>query len=474
MWPSMRLLPPWLFVEVARDALLQVARLADVEHARRRRRSSGRRRAGCGSAATSASRRSRAAARSSLARKHRPSARPSPTIVPRVHGHCAACGDRSHAARTPRRIALSIIGACSGTSSAGSSTTSATSASRWRLAADLAARGESVRLVDRRCRRAGLDGAAAARRGVEVVGWRRRPRRAPADVVVEAFGCEPPPASSRRWRGARAAPVLDQPRVPQRRALRRALRTACPRRRSRPGAPASTKWFFYPGFTRAHRRPAARAGLLERRRSFGCGDAWLASHRASRRAPDERRVSLFCYRNDAVARAARRARGRADPAAARAAARPREQVGAALGPALRRGALRALRLPLLSASRLRPPAVGVRPQFRARRGFVRARASGPARRSSGSSTSQDDGAHPPSSTPSSTASSPARRLPWPRRCARCSRAGTALRRRRWRRRCPTPTLRAAWLAALRRAGATACAAQDDLVTRLLRFVEAKR
>src|SRR5204862_739101 len=62
----------------------------------------------------------------------------------------------------------------------------------WRLCADLAARGESVRLlIDdmETLRRIAPDGAA----GVSVQPWRdNAPFDAVTDVVIEAFGCNPP------------------------------------------------------------------------------------------------------------------------------------------------------------------------------------------------------------------------------------------------------------------------------------------
>ena len=108
--------------------------------------------------------------------------------------------------------------------SAASSTTSATSACAGGWRADLAARGERVRLwVDDA---AALRWMAPRRRAPAstVRAWpdeRRRPST-PGDVVVEAFGCDLPRASSRAWRTRRAAAGLDQPGIPERRGLRRA------------------------------------------------------------------------------------------------------------------------------------------------------------------------------------------------------------------------------------------------------------
>jgi uncharacterized repeat protein (TIGR03837 family) len=61
----------------------------------------------------------------------------------------------------------------------------------WRLACDLAARGDEVRLWST-MPRAGLDGPATARPGVQVLPWTEQGPDTVADAVVEAFGCDPP------------------------------------------------------------------------------------------------------------------------------------------------------------------------------------------------------------------------------------------------------------------------------------------
>ena len=62
----------------------------------------------------------------------------------------------------------------------------------WRLAADLASRGEAVRLwVDDPQALAWMAPEGAP--GVQVLPWRDPgPWEQPGDVVVEAFGCDPP------------------------------------------------------------------------------------------------------------------------------------------------------------------------------------------------------------------------------------------------------------------------------------------
>ena len=77
----------------------------------------------------------------------------------------------------------------------------------WRLAADLAARGELVRLWiddDSALDWMAPDGAA----GVKVLPWPAdEVVTEPGDVVIEAFGCELPPMVVQRMRAAKTAPI---------------------------------------------------------------------------------------------------------------------------------------------------------------------------------------------------------------------------------------------------------------------------
>jgi uncharacterized repeat protein (TIGR03837 family) len=210
----------------------------------------------------------------------------------------------------------------------------------WRLAADLAGRGESVRLA--------LDDAGALRwmapegaPGVDVVGWEDGPSPAP-DVVVELFGAGRPATA---WPRGASAPVFvnlehlsAEPYVERSHGL--------PSPAVRAGEPPSTTWFFFPGFSEATGGLLREPGLLERRRAFGMGDDWLASIGVAARA-GERRVSLFCYGNDAV-RDLLDALAAAPTVLLLAPGAAAEQVAAALGPSLRRGAVRAVRVPLLA------------------------------------------------------------------------------------------------------------------------------
>jgi len=211
----------------------------------------------------------------------------------------------------------------------------------WRLASDLAKRGQSVRLaVDDRSALAWLAPGGAP--GVEVVDWHSRATR-PGDVVVELFGgglADDAMAGA----GARDPVVVNLEHLSAEGYVERSHALPSPRRTA-VGAPFTT-WYFYPGFTRATGGLLREPDLLERRARWrGDADA-LATLGIAARA-GERLVSLFCYRSDAVA-----------PLLESLATTPTlllltpgpasEQVSAELGPKLRRGTLRALRLPYLT------------------------------------------------------------------------------------------------------------------------------
>jgi uncharacterized repeat protein (TIGR03837 family) len=111
-----------------------------------------------------------------------------------------------------------------------------------------------------------------------------------------------------------------------------------------PGA-GLTKWFFYPGFTAATGGLLREPDLMARLEQFDAS-AWLHD-RGLKREPDEQVVSLFCYDNASIPALLDELSLRPTLllAAQGAAAR---QVTDALGPALRRGALRSLMLPPLT------------------------------------------------------------------------------------------------------------------------------
>ena len=211
----------------------------------------------------------------------------------------------------------------------------------WRLCADLASRGQVLRLW--------LDDTAAldwmapdGLRGVEVVAWTDPPPDlAPGDVVVETFGCDPPQRFVQRM-AERASPpawvnleYLSAEAYVQR-------NHGLPSPIILPDGRMLTKRFFYPGFTAGTGGLLREPGLLAARQAFD-RDAWLRGHGLAAQ-PGERLVSLFCYDNPALA-------GLLDLLADLPTLLlvtpgvPAAQVSALLGPTLQRAALRARLLP---------------------------------------------------------------------------------------------------------------------------------
>lgn len=151
----------------------------------------------------------------------------------------------------------------------------------WRLSADLAARGETVRLwVDDPLALAWM--APTGARGVSVVRWvDPLPEVEPGEVVIEAFGCDPPPRFVERI-AARGSVWIDLEYLSAEDYVERSHGLPSPR-------PQGTKWFYYPGFTPATggliREPNALAAAVE--------PPWLELDVAPLRG--ERCVSLFAY-----------------------------------------------------------------------------------------------------------------------------------------------------------------------------------
>lgn len=157
----------------------------------------------------------------------------------------------------------------------------------WRLAADLAARGQAVRLViDDASPLAWMAPAGAP--GVQVQPWTGDGE--PGDVVIEAFGCDPPPAFVQAM-AARPRPPLwiNLEYLSAEDWVERAHGLPSPQRND------LTKWFLFPGFTERTAGLLREPGLLQRREAFD-GRAWLAA-RGWAAAPPERVVLLFGYAN---------------------------------------------------------------------------------------------------------------------------------------------------------------------------------
>jgi len=220
----------------------------------------------------------------------------------------------------------------------------------WRLARRLAALGQHVRLWvdDARALQWMAPGGAAH---VEVTSWREpRADESPGDVVVEAFGCDPPPGFVARMAAQPRPPAwINLEYLSAERYVERSHGLASPQLAG-PGR-GLTKWFFYPGFG------PATGGLLhepelERERAAFLPEPWLASIGVPPLA-GVRRVSLFCYEQPALGAALER--WSADPIQLLVTPGPAAaQVAAWLGVAgaphdvARRGALQAHFLPWLS------------------------------------------------------------------------------------------------------------------------------
>jgi uncharacterized repeat protein (TIGR03837 family) len=173
----------------------------------------------------------------------------------------------------------------------------------WRLCADLAQRGEQVRLwLDDPQALAWMAPGATEGRvgGIEVLNWTTPlpsdlpARLPPADVWIEAFGCEPPPECieelATRLAGGEGPPVWinleylsAEPYVERSHRLPSPVMSGPLR--------GLTKWFFYPGFTERTGGLLREPDLLQRQAAFDAS-AWL---RGLGLPPSSPRASLFCY-----------------------------------------------------------------------------------------------------------------------------------------------------------------------------------
>lgn len=166
----------------------------------------------------------------------------------------------------------------------------------WRLAADLAQRGLAVRLwCDDASALAWM--APQGQAGVSVHAW---PDAAPADglgeVVVEAFGCEPPEAWLAAFGAAASPPVWINLEYLSAEAYV-ARCHALPSPILAGPAAGRTRWFFYPGFTPDTGGLLREPDLLARQAGFDAA-AWRAAHDLPAEGP---LMSLFCYEPPALA-----------------------------------------------------------------------------------------------------------------------------------------------------------------------------
>jgi uncharacterized repeat protein (TIGR03837 family) len=168
----------------------------------------------------------------------------------------------------------------------------------WRLAADLAARGDAVRLW--------CDDASAlawmAPNGAPGVEVRRWPTDddtgiAPNEAVIEAFGCRLPTGYLRRMAAREPRPAWIN--LEYLTAEDYAERShGLPSPQASGPAQGLDKWFFYPGFSPRTGGLLREPDLARRQGAFD-PIAWR-NGRGIVPAPGERLVSLFCYANPAL------------------------------------------------------------------------------------------------------------------------------------------------------------------------------
>ena len=178
----------------------------------------------------------------------------------------------------------------------------------WRLACDLAERGERVRLwIDDPGALPWM--APGGHAGVAVHPWGPRWDDAieAGQVVVEAFGCDPPAPFVARMASRSHPPAwINLEHLSAEAFVERCHRLPSPQTLG-PGR-GLTKWFFFPGFTRGTGGLLREPGLLQERERFD-REAWLAARGLARRRGEsqggdgqggERVCVLFCYDNPAL------------------------------------------------------------------------------------------------------------------------------------------------------------------------------
>lgn len=167
----------------------------------------------------------------------------------------------------------------------------------WRLASNLAQRGQTVRLwVDDPSALSWMAPQGSA--GVEVRRWTspfNMANMVPGDVLVEAFGCEIDPEFIAVYAGSIRARCQKCIWINLEYLSAERFAEACHGLpspvMSGPGA-GLTKHFFYPGFTAETGGLLREPDLLTRQAQFD-RSTWLEEH--GLRNTDQRVISLFCY-----------------------------------------------------------------------------------------------------------------------------------------------------------------------------------
>lgn len=164
----------------------------------------------------------------------------------------------------------------------------------WRLARDLAARGEQVQLWLDDASALGWMAGGPPPGGLVVRHWGdAADEPVVGDVVIESFGCDLPEAFVARMASRQPAPRwINLEYLSAESYVERSHRLHSPQF-SGPGAGLS-KQFFYPGFTTRTGGLLREPGLAAEQAAFDA-PAWLAALGIERR-PGERLVSLFAYR----------------------------------------------------------------------------------------------------------------------------------------------------------------------------------
>jgi len=168
----------------------------------------------------------------------------------------------------------------------------------WRLAADLASRGEQVRVI--------IDDITPLQRmaphgaiGVTVLPWHDDVALEPGtDVTIEAFGCDPPARYAAQMARADQPPCwINLEYLSAEPAAVRSHGLPSPQLAG-PGR-GLTKWFYFPGFADDSGGLVREPQVPTQRQAFA-RDGWLPTIGQQRR-PTERVVVLFSYAHPGIA-----------------------------------------------------------------------------------------------------------------------------------------------------------------------------